>query len=66
MVTGCTVYVVDIVGADALLAGRDAVRRRYELPREIRLERCHAGADEEQARVVFRAESCAGSNAPCS
>ena len=52
MVTGCTAYVVDIVGADALLAGRDAVRRRYELPREIRLERCHAGADEEQARVV--------------
>ena len=56
MVTGRTAYVVDIVSADALLTRRDAVRRRYELTREIWFERCHAGADEEQAGVVFRNE----------
>ena len=56
MVTGSTAYVVDIVGADTLLTRRDAVRRWYELTREIRFERCHAGADEEQAWVVFRNE----------
>ena len=51
MVTGRTAYVVDVPGTDALLARRDPVRRRDELARKVRLERGHAGADEEQAGV---------------
>ena len=56
MVTGRAAYVVDVPGTDALLARRDPVRRRDELARKVRLERGHAGADEEQAGVVFRNE----------
>ena len=56
MVTGRAAYVVDVPGANALLARRNAVRRRDELARKVRFERCHAGADEEQAGVIFRNE----------
>ena len=53
MVTGRAADVVDIAGADALLARRNPVGRRYELARKIRLQRSHAGANEQQARVVL-------------
>ena len=48
--------VLDVAGADALLAGGDAVARRLLLAGEIRLHRRHAGVDEQKRRVVLRDE----------
>ena len=44
--------VFDIAGADALLAGGDAVAGGLLLPGEPGLHGCHAGVDEQQALVV--------------
>ena len=48
--------VLDVAGADALLAGGDAVARRLLLAGEERLHRRHAGVDEQKRRVVLRDE----------
>ena len=48
--------VLDIAGADALLAGADTVARRLLVALEVGLHRRHAGVDEQQARVILRDE----------
>ena len=48
--------VLDIAGADALLAGADAMARRLLVALEVGLHRRHAGVDEQQARVILRDE----------
>ncbi len=55
-VTGGLANVLDIAGADALLAGGNAVARRLLLAGEERLHRRHAGVDEQKRRVVLRDE----------
>ena len=52
--------VLDVAGADALLAGGDAVARRLLLAGEERLHRRHTGVDEQQRRVVLRDQGKAG------
>ena len=46
--------VLDITRADAALARRHARAGRLHLAREERLQRSHAGADQEERRVVLR------------
>ena len=46
--------ILEVAGADALLAGRDPAARRNLLPRKVGLERRHAGIDDQQAVVVVR------------
>ena len=48
--------ILDIAGADALLAGADPVAGRLLLTLEVGLHRRHAGVYEQQARVVLRDE----------
>ena len=48
--------VVDVAGADALLAGADAPARRDLLAGEVGLERRHAGVYQQQRGVVLRHE----------
>ena len=55
-VAGGLANVLDIAGADALLAGGNAVARRLLLAGEERLHRRHAGVDEQKRRVVLRDE----------
>ena len=55
-VTGGLANVLDIAGADALLAGGNAVARRLLLAGEERLHRRHAGVDEQKRRIVLRDE----------
>ena len=52
--------VLDVAGADALLAGGHAVARRLLLTGEEGLHRRHAGVDEQQRRVVLRDQGKAG------
>ena len=52
--------IVDVSGADALLAGADTAARRRDLALEIGLHRRHAGVDEQKRRVVLRNERKAG------
>ena len=52
--------VFDVAGADALLAGRDAVARRLLLTGEPRLHRRHTGVDEQDGFVVARDQRKAG------
>ena len=53
-VAGGLADILDIAGADALLAGGDAASRRDLLTRKIRLQRRHARVDQQQAVVVVR------------
>ena len=48
--------VFNVAGADALLAGADAVARRLLIALEVGLHRRHAGVDEQQARIILRDE----------
>ena len=48
--------VFNVAGADALLAGADAVARRLLVALEVGLHRRHAGVDEQQARIILRDE----------
>ena len=48
--------VFNVTGADALLAGADAVARRFLVALEVGLHRRHAGVDEQQACIVLRDE----------
>ena len=48
--------ILDIAGADALLAGADTVARRLLVALEVGLHRRHAGVDEQQTRVILRDE----------
>ena len=52
--------VLDVAGADALLAGGHAVARGLLLAGEERLHRRHTGVDEQQRRVVLRDQGKAG------
>jgi hypothetical protein len=55
-VTGCFADVLKIARTDALLAGRHAAARRDLLSGKIRLQRSHAGIDDQQAVVIVRDE----------
>ena len=48
--------VFNVAGADALLAGADAVARRLLIALEVGLHRRHARVDEQQARIILRDE----------
>ena len=52
--------VLDVAGADALLAGGHAVARGLLLAGEERFHRRHTGVDEQQRRVVLRDQGKAG------
>ena len=59
-VAGSVAHVLDVAGADALLAGGDALAGRGHLAGEILLHRGHAGVDEQQAVVVLGNQRKAG------
>ena len=59
-VTGRLADVLDVAGADALLAGAHAVARRLDLALEVGLHRGHAGVDQQQRLVVLRDQGKAG------
>ena len=59
-VTGGLADVLDVAGADALLAGADAAAGRGLLAGEVGLHRGHAGVYEQQRGVVLRDEREAG------
>ena len=59
-VTGGVTDVLNVAGADALLAGGHPVAGRLLLPGEVGLHRGHARVDEQQGRVVLRNEGEAG------
>ena len=46
--------IVDIAGADALLAGANALARRYLLALEPRLHRSHTGIYEQDGFIILR------------
>ena len=59
-VAGGLTDVLDVAGADALLAGGHSVTGRLLLPGKKGLHRGHAGVDEQQAGVVLRDQGKAG------
>ena len=59
-VAACLADVLNVAGADALLAGADAMARRLLLALEEGLHRRHAGVDEQQRLIVLRDERKAG------
>ena len=59
-VAGRLADVLDVAGADALLAGANAVARGLHLALEVGLHRGHAGVDQQQGLVVLRDQGKAG------
>ncbi len=59
-VTGGLADILNVTGADALLAGGHAVTGRLLLAGEERLHGRHAGVDEQQAGVILRDQGKAG------
>ena len=59
-VAGSLTDVLDIAGADALLAGADPVPGRLHLAGEIGLHGGHAGIDQQQRRVILGNQREAG------
>ena len=53
-VTSGLAYVLDVAGTDTFLAGRHATARRLLLTGKVRLQRCHAGIDQQQGLIALR------------
>ena len=59
-VPGCVSHIVDVAGANALLAGADPVPGRLLLPLEPGLHGCHTGVNEQDRLVVLGHQRKAG------
>ena len=59
-VAGGFADVLDVAGADALLAGADTVAGRLLFAGEVGLHGGHAGVDEQQGRIVLGDQGKAG------
>ena len=62
MMTGRATDIFDIAGTDATLRGGDPQLGRLHLAGKKRLERSHAGADQQQTRVIIGDERITGQN----
>jgi len=59
-VAGSFADVLNVAGADALLAGADPMTGRLHLAGEVGFHGCHAGVNQQQGRIVLRNQRKAG------